>query len=240
MSKILPFSRRTEDAKRKALEALDARGSRHDAGSAAGVSVLTLMDWRRRDAQFAADWDATIDRVMGRLRAQPHDGKGEFKRSPLQYGLKATPENKEIVLAMLANGATYAAAAAAIGAHRRTIIKWPDRDEEFAQRWRSAVEEGADRLEDEAIRRARDGVERPVFYQGKIVGYTREYSDQLLIMLLRAKRPQIYRRRNGNVEPQGGGGSVVEVRWKEPEPQRLQEAPRMIAATSPSAPTRRR
>ncbi len=180
------------------------------------------MDWRRRDAQFATDWDETIGRVMKRLRQQPLDGKGDFKRSPLQYGLKATPESKEIVLAMLANGATYAAAAGAIGAHRRTIIKWPDRDEEFAQRWRNAVEERADKLEDEAIRRACDGVERPVFYRGKIVGYTREYSDSLLKFLLEVKRPKIYRARHGDAER---GDGVLEVQWKEPESPQTDEAP---------------
>ena len=47
---------------------------------------------------------------MKRLREDPLDDKGYFKPSPLQYGLKATPENKEIVLAMLADGATYAPA----------------------------------------------------------------------------------------------------------------------------------
>ena len=60
------------------------------------------MDWRRSDAEFAAEWDATIERVMKRLREQPLDDKDNFKRSPLQCGLKATDENKEIVLAMLA------------------------------------------------------------------------------------------------------------------------------------------
>jgi transposase-like protein len=150
---------------------LESRGGRHDAAAAADVSVKTLDDWRRRDDQLAAEWDATIERVMTRLREHPLDDKGNLKRSPLQYGLKATDENKEIVLAMLANGATYAAAAVAIGAHRRTIMKWPDTDEEFAERWRDAVEEGIDKLEGEAIRRARDGVKRPVFYMGQVVGY---------------------------------------------------------------------
>jgi hypothetical protein len=128
--------KKTEENKRKALEALDSRGSRHDAATAADVSLKTLMEWRRRDDRFAAEWDATIERVMTRLWEQPLDDKGNFKRSPVQYGLKATDENKEIVLAMLASGATCGAAAAAIGAHRRTIIKWPDNDEEFAERWR--------------------------------------------------------------------------------------------------------
>ena len=167
--------------------------------------------------------DATIDRVMKRLREQPLDDKGNFKRSPLQYGLKATDENKEIVLAMLANGATYGAAAAAIGAHRRTIMKWPDNDEEFAQRWNDAVEEGIDRLEQEAIRRARDGVKRPVFYMGQVVGYIQEYSDSLLKFLLEAKRPTVYRARNINVMPPDGGDGVLEIRWKESESQQPQE-----------------
>ena len=95
-----PGNDTTDENKRKALEALESRGSRHDAAAAADVSLKTLDDWRRRDDQFAGDWDATIDRVMKRLREQPLDDKGNFKRSPLQYGLKATDENKEIVLAM--------------------------------------------------------------------------------------------------------------------------------------------
>src|SRR5262249_60693250 len=102
-----PGNDTTEENRRKALEALESRGSRHDAATAADVSLKTLDDWRRRDDQFAADWDATIERVMTRLREQPLDDRGNLKRSPLQHGLKATPENKEIVLAMLANGATY-------------------------------------------------------------------------------------------------------------------------------------
>lgn len=193
--------------------------SRHDAATAADVSLKTLDDWRRRDAEFATEWDATIERVMKRLREQPLDAKGDFKRSPLQYGLKATPENKEIVLAMLASGAAYAAAAAAaaIGAHRRTIMKWPDNGEEFAERWKDAIEEGIDRLEDEAIRRARDGVKRPVFYMGQVVGYVQEYSDSLLKFLLEAKRPAVYRARNVNLMTPDDGDGVLEIRWKEPE-----------------------
>src|SRR5215470_1081936 len=216
---------KTEENKRKALKALELRGSRHDAATAADVCLKTLDDWRRRDDQFAAAWDATIDRVVKRLREQPFDDKGNFKRSPLPYGLKATDENKEIVLAMLADGATYAAAAAAVGAHRRTVMKWRDSDEEFTQRWNDAVEEGVDRLEAEAIRRARDGVKRPVFYMGQVVGYIHEYSDTLLKFLLEAKRPAVYRARNINVMAPDGSDGVLEVRWKEPESSGVLETP---------------
>ena len=64
-----------EASKRKALEALESRGSRHDAATAADVSLKTLDDWPQRDAEFAAEWDATIERVMKRLREQPLDDK---------------------------------------------------------------------------------------------------------------------------------------------------------------------
>jgi len=44
--------KKTGENKRKALEALDSRGSRHGAATAAGVSLKTLMEWRRCDTQF--------------------------------------------------------------------------------------------------------------------------------------------------------------------------------------------
>ncbi len=53
-------------------------------------------------------------------------------------------------------------------------------------------------LEDEAVRRAREGITRPVRYKGKIVGYETEYSDQLLIALLKAWLPEKYRERVDN------------------------------------------
>ena len=51
-------------------------------------------------------------------------------------------------------------------------------------------------LEDEAVRRAVDGVRKPIFYKGKpirICGeivYETEYSDALLIQLLKAYNPE--------------------------------------------------
>ena len=67
-------------------------------------------------------------------------------------------------------------------AHRTT-------EAEFADAWDDAYDAGNDRLEDEAHRRAVDGVERPVTYRGEVVGSVREYSDVLLMFLLRGRRP---------------------------------------------------
>jgi hypothetical protein len=53
-----------------------------------------------------------------------------------------------------------------------------------------ALDEGTDVLEDEVMRRARDGVDEPRFYEGEVCGYVRKYSDTLAIFLLKARRPE--------------------------------------------------
>jgi len=58
----------------------------------------------------------------------------------------------------------------------------------FGQVW----EIGLDAVEDEAIRRAYDGVEHPVYGGGPHFGSVRKYSDPLLIFLLKYFRPQRY------------------------------------------------
>jgi hypothetical protein len=52
---------------------------------------------------------------------------------------------------------------------------------------------GTAALENEAVRRAYHGVEKPVFYKGEVCGYTQDYSDTLLIFLLKARKPEVYR-----------------------------------------------
>jgi hypothetical protein len=55
-----------------------------------------------------------------------------------------------------------------------------------------SLDESTDSLEDEARRRAVEGVDEPVFYQGAVVGHVKKYSDELLKMLLRANRQTKY------------------------------------------------
>ena len=58
-----------------------------------------------------------------------------------------------------------------------------------------AEEQSIQALETEARRRALAGTERPLLYKGKEVGHTRTFSDPLMMFLLKAKRPEVYRDR---------------------------------------------
>jgi hypothetical protein len=92
----------------------------------------------------------------------------------------------------LAEGAPVRAAAQRAGVARSTVYAHRDTDPEFAEAWDDAYMAGNDLLEDEAHRRAVDGVEQPVMYRGQVVASVREYSDQLLTFLLRGRRPDVY------------------------------------------------
>jgi hypothetical protein len=55
------------------------------------------------------------------------------------------------------------------------------------------MEAGTDLIEEEARRRVVEGYDRPVFQGGKLVGVVRVYSDELAALLLRGRRPEVYR-----------------------------------------------
>lgn len=87
---------------------------------------------------------------------------------------------------------TSAAEKAKIG--RQSHYDWLEADPEYKAAFESAAERAVDAMEDEAKRRAMHGVERPVTVAGKKVTI-REYSDTLLIFLLKGARPDKYRDR---------------------------------------------
>jgi|SRR5215213_2566501 len=117
-----------------------------------------------------------------------------------------TPEKYEKFLNTLRRTANVSRACKAEGIGRATAYEWRETDKAFAARWDEAVEEGLDTLEQEARRRALKGVRRAHFYKGEIIGWEKEYSDTLLIFLLKGGRPEKYRERH---ELTGAGGAPL-------------------------------
>lgn len=78
---------------------------------------------------------------------------------------------------------------------RSTVYEWLKTNEDFKKRYNEACKVAVAALEDEAIRRAHEGTLRPVFQGGKKVGTVREYSDTLLIFLLKGLAPEKYKDR---------------------------------------------
>lgn len=86
-----------------------------------------------------------------------------------------TPEKRQKFLSKLAEMPNVARAARLCGITKQTAYRHRAIDEEFAVAWEEALDEGVERLEEEAMKRAK------------------KYSDVLMIFLLKAHRPEKYR-----------------------------------------------
>lgn len=78
------------------------------------------------------------------------------------------------------------------GISRQTAYLHRRNEPQFAADWDTAIDDAAYSLEDEAWRRARDGVDEPIVSQGMIIGTQKKFSDTLLIFLLKGIRPDKY------------------------------------------------
>jgi hypothetical protein len=117
-----------------------------------------------------------------------------------------TPEKDAKFLDALTNGASISCAAKAAGYGRASVYEWRSADADFAAAWDEALDTGTDLLEDEALRRAKEGVDEPRFYEGEICGHVRKYSDTLTIFLLKARRPEKY---GDRLEQRDAGNATV-------------------------------
>lgn len=110
----------------------------------------------------------------------------------------------------LSSTGNVSAACRAVGVSRQSAYARRRADAAFSAEWDDCIETGIDALELEARRRAIDGCVRPVFYKGGECGEIREYSDTLMIVLLKAHRPQKFR---DNVQHEHAGGLTIRVEY---------------------------
>jgi hypothetical protein len=139
----------------------------------------------------------------------------------MDTGHDRTPEKalrpawRPAFLAALRENGVVRDACEAAGIGRSTAYDARDADPEFRAGWEAALQEAADLLVREAVRRARVGVREPVIHQGRLCGVwvdadgrvvaegtvgatmipltVTRYSDTLLIFLLKGARPEQYR-----------------------------------------------
>jgi hypothetical protein len=102
---------------------------------------------------------------------------------------------KKAFLDVFRRTANISAAAQTAGVSRSAVYKWRARDRAFAAAFAEGEVESLECLELEAYKRAVLGVEKPVYQGGARVGAATEYSDTLLIFLLKARAPEKYAQR---------------------------------------------
>lgn len=137
---------------------------------------------------------------------------------------------KRAFLAAVAQVCNIVRAAAIAEIDRGSHYDWMANDPEYVKAFTVAWGRGVDALESEAVRRAYEGVTKPVFHGGKraldfvldadgnpvmdngkpkaVPAVVREYDTTLLIFLLNGNRSKKYRQR---VEHSGTDGAPIEL-----------------------------
>lgn len=87
-------------------------------------------------------------------------------------------------------------AARACGMNASSHYHWIKDFPVYAEAFALAKQYAADNLLDHATRRAADGVDEMIFYKGEPCGVKTNYSDSLMIMLLKGEFPEKYADRN--------------------------------------------
>lgn len=75
---------------------------------------------------------------------------------------------------------------------RTTLYQMRQEDDAFAERWARALDLGVERLQDNAMNRAMNGTEKPVWRNGQKIGSVQQFDNRLLQFLLKAHRPDLY------------------------------------------------
>ncbi len=116
--------------------------------------------------------------------------------------IKFTDRARTQFLEVLARTCNVTHAARSAGISRSRVYDIRMEDAEFAAAWDAAEEIAVDSLEGEARRRALEGIDEPIVYQGEIQRdgdgkpvTIKKYSDTLAMFLLRSHRPEKYRER---------------------------------------------
>ena len=136
-----------------------------------------------------------------RARAKP---KANRNQKPIGRTVIIRHAKKRAYLKSLEQSGAITISADAVGINRTTPQAWRATDPDFAIAEQTALNSFADRLEEEAVRRAIEGVRKkkftakgdPVFDPETGDQYVeREFSDTLLIFMLKGARPDKYKDR---------------------------------------------
>lgn len=100
-----------------------------------------------------------------------------------------TRREKARFLAAYARVGVIAYACRTVKVGRATVYEWQEKDPAFVEAMAEGLKIATELMEDETHRRAVRGTLSPVYYKGEVVGHVREYSDTLLMFLLKRHNP---------------------------------------------------
>lgn len=135
--------------------------------------------------------DGPLKRSSRRKVASAVNKDGSLRKVHVPF----TVERQRVYLEKLAETGLKGHAAKFVGVSREIVRYERKRNPAFEELETEALEFFNEGLEKEAMRRATEGVQQPVYYKGAVVGHVTEFSDRLMEVLLRGRIPEKYGQR---------------------------------------------
>lgn len=118
-----------------------------------------------------------------------------------------TPRRREKFLEVFRRTGLLNKSAEAVDVHPETVRRLRKDDSDFAAEYDEALQHFRETLEAEACRRAVEGCQEEIYYQGDVCGVRLNYSDRMLELLLKRHIPEF--RDKHSVDMTVGGGVLV-------------------------------
>lgn len=141
-----------------------------------------------KDVEEPVFWEDPNAITLGTISGQPKVDKDAARI--ICRGV--TDPRKQAYLLALAVIGHRARAAAACNISPHLVYNWRRDDDIFDRQYNEALECAVEMMEDEAFRRGVEGVLKPIYQGGRLVGAQREFSDGLLMFTLKGARPDKY------------------------------------------------
>lgn len=125
--------------------------------------------------------------------------------------VEVSDPRKRLYLRALAYSPRFGYAARAAGVCPATSYNWraDKSDVTFQAAVERAIKMGVERMESELIRRGIEGIEKPVYQSGHLVGTVREYDTTAAIFMLKGIHPEKYRETHRHEHGGVGGGPIA-------------------------------
>jgi hypothetical protein len=161
------------------------------------VTVLNgkLVSNERLAENLAEKAEQERAEIIARFNAETAEMREQIIAFAGEDATKLTPKQLRFLTCYVAMRGQLKHACEATPICMASPAMWRKESEVFSRCYDMCRKVAIDLIESEAVRRAVDGVTKPVFYKGLICGYIQEYSDMLMKTLLEGLKPDTYKHR---------------------------------------------
>jgi hypothetical protein len=185
----------TETVANKLVKVLSGNGNGHNGNGHNGSGKPTPADLNNM-MEMVADRTRTINEAIIKAETENVEEQPPLMKLDEKCINAIQHIKKRMYLQKYSERGIHTEAVKYAGVDWSTPYTWLDNDPLFKATYLAAKKVATDNLEREIWRRGQRGIKSPIYHQGRLCGFKREYSDTLLIFAAKGAMPEKYKEGN--------------------------------------------